>query len=167
MKAPVEVNGKKVDVTRTLTLTADDRGIDDVVQIKAADPKTLEGLKLGLGIRNLPKETWNEDAKVGYAYVDGDGNQKGTDHLGIGLAYLPSEYVKTQPIADEKNGGHIIIVTPPAAEGALSSRQHLGAYWNGDGEVNSKDAFQAVLINWAKVLQAPPKMELGAPEHAK
>jgi hypothetical protein len=177
MKGPVEVNGKKVEVVRTLTLTADDRGIDDVVEIKG-DAKALVGLQLGLGIRNLPNDTWNEDPKVGFAYVDGDGNQKGTDHLGMGMAYLPNQYVRTEPIKtvatatspsveDKTNGGHIVVLTPEKKDGALVSRHHLGAYWNGDGEISKKEDFEKVLRDWAVVLGDPPKVEVGKAEKGK
>ncbi len=177
VKGPVEVNGRKVEVVRTLTLTSDDRGIDDVVEIKG-DAKALAGLQLGLGIRNLPKETWNEEPKVGFAYVDGDGNQKGTDHLGMGMAYLPSQYVRTEPIKtvgtatspsveDKTNGGHIVVLTPEKKEGALVSRHHLGAYWNGDGEISKKEDFEKVLREWAVVLGNTPKVEVGKAEKGK
>jgi hypothetical protein len=174
VKGPVEVNGKKVEVVRTLTLVADDRGIDDVVEIKG-DAKALEGLKLGLGVRNLPKDSWNEDPKVGFAYVDGDGNQKGTDHLGMGIAFLPSQYVRTEVIktvgtttspsvVDKVNGGHIVVLTPEAKDGVLRSHHHLGAYWNGDGEISRKEDFEKVLRDWAVVLEKPAKVDVGEAE---
>ncbi|HEX8524709.1 MAG TPA: DUF4861 family protein [Tepidisphaeraceae bacterium] len=174
---PVEVNGKKFEVVRTMTLTADDRGIDDVVEMQG-EAKALEGIKLGLGVRNLPKESWNEDPKMGFAFVDGDGNQKGTEHLGMGVAFKPEQYVRTDEIktvatatspsvVDPVNGGHIVVLTPTAKEGKLTSRHHLGAYWNGDGEIAKKEDFQAALVNWAKLLVREPKVEVGQPEHAK
>src|SRR5207248_3604378 len=69
---PVEVNGKKVDVARTLALTADYRGIDDEVEI-TGEPKALEGLKLGVGILELPNNKWKEDPKAGWAFGEGGG----------------------------------------------------------------------------------------------
>jgi hypothetical protein len=177
LKGPVEVNGKKVEVVRTLTLTADDRGIDDVVEIKG-DAKALEGLKLGIGVRNLPKDSWHEDAKAGFAYVDGEGNQKGTDHLGMGFAFVPSQYVRTEVIKtvatatrpsveDKIDGGRIVVLTPEKKDGALVSRHHVGAYWNGDGEISNQQDFQRVLTEWAMVLANPPKVEVGEGERKK
>ena len=67
-------------------------------------------------------------------------------------------------IEDTENGGRIIILTPDPKDGALTSRHHLGADWNGDGEVTTKDAFQKVLTDWATLLQTPPKVDIGKPE---
>ena len=221
-QGPVEINGKKLTVIRTMTLTADDRGIRDEVEIKG-DPKALEGLKLGIGIRNLPQDKWTEDPKTGIAYVDGTGNQKGTDRMGLGFAFVPAKYVRTEQIRtpatapttstttapapttapttaptaapttatapvtapstapttvastapttapliiDTINGGHIVILTPDPHDGGLISRHHLGAYWNGDGDVSTADAFAKVLADWSLLLQSPAKVDIGNPEKA-
>lgn len=177
---PVEINGRKLDVARTMTLTADDRGIDDVVEITLQPPPkeekpstapstkpapTLDGLLVGMGLRNLPNETWAEDAKAGYALVDGDGNQDGTQHLGLGFAFIGEAFVRAQPIDDKVNGGKIFILKPTAGDKVLTSRHHLGGYWNGDGEVKSKEQMVKVLADWATILKQPPKVEIGKPEH--
>ena len=49
--SPLEVGGRKFNLTRTLTLWADERGIDDVVELKGDN---LDGAQIGLGMRNLP-----------------------------------------------------------------------------------------------------------------
>ena len=171
---PVEINGKKLDVGRTLTVTADDRGIDDVVEIKG-DEAALVGLEVGIGILELPNNTWIEDAKTGYAFVDGGGNQDGTDHLDIGCAFVPEQYVRTDVLKGGATtpsveipdiGGKIVVLRGDKKDGMITSHHHLGAGWNGDGEVADKEAMQKVLMDWAKLLQEPVKVEVGEVERA-
>jgi hypothetical protein len=196
---PAELKGRKLDVARTLTLTADDRGIDDVVEVKLIPPPppiasparpatasatkpapTLDGLLIGIGLRNLPNETWTQNEKQGYAFVDGDGNQAGTDHLGLGFVFAPSQYVRTTVIDDKTNGGHIVLLDhrrplrhipfsashpePPMPLTSITSHHHLAAYWNGDGQISTKDAFEQYLKSAAVILQQPPKVEIGPAE---
>jgi hypothetical protein len=143
---PVEVNGKKFTITRTLTCLAGDRALDDVVEVKGDDAKEI---KIGLGLRDLPNNSWIEKADAGYCFVHGDGNQAGTEKLGLGIAFDPATYDSTRQIEDKSNGGRIYIFTPePTAHGGVRLSDRLLAYWDGDGWINNPDDFEKALAQY-------------------
>jgi hypothetical protein len=158
---PVEAGGRKFTVTRTLTLWGEERGIDDVVEIKGSN---LDGVQLGVGLRNLPNEQWVEKTSDGYALVNGDNNQPGGyTSQGLGVAFPASQYVKTFDLPDKENGGHVYILNPKKGNDALTSHHHLAAIWNGDGQINNVPDFEKYLQTCTKLLDQPAKVDLSAP----
>jgi len=157
---PAEVEGKKFTVTRTVKCLANDRALLDQVEVKADNADDLNEIKIGLGLRDLPKQTWTEKPDAGYAFVAGDGNQAGTKKLGLGVAFDPANYVKMQEIADKNNGGHIYVFTPQNNNGTLKITDRLLAYWDGDGWINNPQQFESALQGYGQTMKAPPQITI-------
>jgi hypothetical protein len=158
IEGPVEVSGKKLTVHRRVTLWADERGIDDQVRVSG---ENLEGLNIGIALRNLPNEKWTENTSEGYAMVNGDNNQPGYKSDGLGVVFDPSRFDRVININDEQ-GGHVYVLK---GHGPLASHQHLAAIWDGDGQINNAADFQKYLERWSKLLYAPPTVQLA--DHAE
>jgi hypothetical protein len=75
--APVESGGKKVNVTRNYTIVGDDRTVRSEDRVEAADgaAASLDGLTIGIGIRDLPSGKWIEKESPGYAISAGNTTQ--------------------------------------------------------------------------------------------
>jgi hypothetical protein len=156
--APIEIAGKKLTLTRYLTLVGDDRSIHDRVEIKGDN---LDNLQLGLALRNLPNETWHEHADKGYCYVEGDNNQPGCKRLGLSCVFDPKSYVKTHDLNDAKNGGHVYILNAKNENGMLVSYHRLAAIYDNDGQINKPEDLEKALQNWSARRDAPLKISLG------
>ncbi len=157
---PAEVDGKKFTITRTVKCLANDRALLDQVEVKADNADDLNDVKIGLGLRDLPKQTWTEKPDAGYAFVAGDGNQAGTKKLGLGVAFDPASYVKMQEITDKNNGGHIYVLTPQNNNGTLRITDRLLAYWDGDGWINNPQQFESALEGYGKTMNSPPQIHV-------
>jgi hypothetical protein len=152
--APIEIAGRKLTLERTLTLVADDRSIRDTLTLRGG---SVEGLHLGIGLRDLPHPTWAEHPKEGWCMVTGDNNQPGCKWLGIAAVFTADEYVKTMEVPDAKNGGHIYVLEPKS-EGALVSHHRFAAIWDGDGQINNPTDLEATLKRWAALRDKPVKI---------
>lgn len=159
--SPAEVDGKKFTITRTIKLLAGDRTLCDKVEVKAAHADELHDLKIGIGLRDLPHQAWTEKTDAGYALVAGDGNQAGTDKLGLGVAFDPKMFVKMQELEDPANGGHIYVFTPEIENDVARITDHLMAYWDGDGWISSPEQFDALLQQYAALSKNAAKVEIG------
>jgi hypothetical protein len=161
---PVTLNGKTYQLTRTLNLIGDDRTIHDTVQIDGDD---LSDVQLGMGIRNFPNETWTEDPKVGYGMVAGDANQPGYKSVAISTTFSPSEYVKTIPLTDVENGGHIYVFNPTTrTDHSLVFGEHrLTMIWDQDGQINNANDLHKAVVRWATLRDQPVKFTLGQMEN--
>src|SRR5205823_367711 len=128
MTAPVQVAGKKVTAERTLTLVGEDRTIHDEARITG---ENLDGLQMGVGIRDLPKNTWTEKSDPGYAMCAGDANQTGYKSVAICALFPKSGYSKMIPVEDTKNkpgygdAGHVYVLNAKPENGAITSQNRL------------------------------------------
>lgn len=161
MTAPVAVAGRNFTLTRTLTLWADERGIGDKVEVTGDN---LDGVQLGLGLRNLPNEKWTEKPSDGYAFVTGDANQQHYKWVSLGVVFDPSKYAKTIPSMRQtgNNSGKTYILNMTKEGNALVSRHHIGNIWDGDGQINTNEGFEKYLQKQAKLLVNPAKAELSS-----
>jgi hypothetical protein len=159
-EGPVEIDGKKLKVTRSIDLAANDRTLFDTVTVDGpAD--VLKDIKIGIGLRDLPEQKWIERPQDGYAGVVGKGNQEGTDQLGLGVVFDPKDFVRMQTIEHETDGGHVYVLTPHH-EGEQSVHVHsrLMAFWNGDGWVSSAEQFESLLQQYASLWKSPAKITI-------
>ncbi len=160
---PAEIDGKKFTVSRNIKVLANDRALLDEVNVKADNPDDLIDVKIGLGLRNLPAETWTEKPEAGYAFVAGDGNQEGTDKLGLGVAFDPATYRAMQEIHNKSDGGHVYVFTPAKTDaGELRITDRLMAYWNGDGWITTPEQFDAALQQYGQLMKTPAKITVAA-----
>jgi hypothetical protein len=163
--APVEVAGKKVTVTRMLTLVGDDRTIRDELKAEGDD---LGGLKLGVGLRDLPNGKWTEKSDAGYAMVAGDSNQpeSGYTSVAISAVFPKTGFEKVIPIEDDKHkpgfgdGGHVYVLKAERDGNALVAHNRLTMIWNGDGEIHDAAALEEACQQWAAQRDNPVKFEI-------
>jgi hypothetical protein len=161
---PVEVGGRKVMVERMLTLWGDERGIDDDVRVTGDN---VADLQLGIALRNLPNEKWTEETSTGYAMVNGDNNQPNYKRDGLGVVFDPSEFDRVVDLKDNENGGHVYVLKARQQNGALVSHHHLGAIWDGDGQISEAGEFGKYLAQWSKRLNKPATVQIGGRAESK
>lgn len=146
--APVEVAGRKLTVSRVLTLVAEDRSIWDEVTVEG----DVSGVQIGIGVRDLPNCKWVEDPKRGIAFQTGDANQQHYKAVGLGCVFPPDQYVKTLELPNKADFGHIYVLTGKAEGGKLVSKHRLGAIWDMDGQlpkpVNTAGELTAPFASW-------------------
>ena len=169
VSAPVEIAGRKITVVRTVSMTADDRSLEDTVEVQG-EPQALDGLLVGIGLNRLQKEeSWKLGAE-GYAYVAG--SQGAPDvadvrEIGLGVVFDPKAYVRTEKL-DGEDGAHVVVLRPQSAGNGRVSRHRLAAYWDRDGEVASREDFEQALRRWARVRGTVPVVGvMGNVEHRK
>lgn len=160
-EGPVEIDGKKLKVTRSIDLTANDRTLFDTISVEG-DAEVLKDIKIGIGLRDLPDGKFVEKPEAGYAYVGGKGNLEGTDNLGLGVVFEPKDFVRMQPIDHPTDGGHVYILTPHSEEKSTHVHTRLMAYWNGDGWVNNVQQFEELLQTYAALWKNPSKVTVGS-----
>jgi hypothetical protein len=152
LSAPVEVAGKRFNVTRILTLVGDDRTIRDDVTLSGDD---LGGVQLGVGIRDLPNNKWSESTELGYAICAGDANQSGYKSVAIGALFGKSGFSKVIPIEDANakpgygDAGRLYALNVKPENGALVSHHRLTMIWDGDGQISSAADFEKAMQRWA------------------
>jgi len=161
-QAPVAIGKRNLTVIRSITVIADDRRLADLVQIKGEQPD-VDGLLLGVGIRNLPDEKWTQNTELGYAFVSGTGTEQGTKEIGLGMMFDPKAYVRTETIAGE-HGAHIIVLKPQKTPPGLVSMHSLAAYWDQDAEITTSTAFENALRSWASTSRFSLKTNFGTRE---
>lgn len=167
VSGPVEIGEKKFQVYRVIDMRAGERTLIDMVVVDG-DPKDLKDLKIGIGLRNLPNEQVTSNADAGYATVVGDGNQEGTEKLGLGVAFDAQEYVAPPTaMADPKDGGVVYFLTPHSDNGdakgdekSVHVHDRLAAYWDGDGWIHSSQEFETLMAQAAQLLKSSPKVTL-------
>ena len=164
--APVEVAGKKVTVTRLFTLVGDDRTIRDELRVEGDD---LEGIEVGVGIRDLPNGKWIEKQEQGYAISAGDSNQpeSGYTSVAISAVFPRSSYQKIVELDDPRkqkpgfgDGGHVYILKPDKDGNALVAKNRLTMIWNGDGEIATTEALEEACQRWAAQRDNPIRLEV-------
>ncbi len=165
--APVEVAGRKTTVSRMYTLVGDDRTVhsDDKV-----DGDNLDGLTIGIGIRDLPDGKWTEKSEPGYAISAGDSNQpeSGYTSVAISAVFPRSGFEKVIPIQEPKketkagfgDGGHIYILKPERTGNALSATNRFTMIWNGDGDINNPADLEKACERWVAQRDNPIKVEV-------
>lgn len=167
--APVEVGGKKTTVTRMYTLVGDDRTVRSEDIVEAAAGSSLDGLTIGIGIRDLPNGSWIEKSEPGYAISAGDTNQpeSGYTSVAISAVFPKSGFEKMIPIEDKKgakpgfgDGGHIYILKPEKSGAALVAHNRLTMIWNGDGEINNPADLEKACQRWAAQRDNPIKLDI-------
>ena len=165
--APVEVGGKKVTVTRLFTLVGDDRTIRDELRVEGDD---LEGIEVGVGIRDLPNGKWIEKPDAGYAISSGDSNQpeSGYTSVAISAVFPQSGFSRVIELEDPKkqppgmgDGGHVYVLKPEKDGNALVTRNRLTMIWNGDGEISTTEELEKACQRWAAQRDNPVKIEVG------
>ena len=155
---PVEIDGKKFTLTRTITCLANDRALADAIEVKGDDAKDV---KIGVGLRDLPNNSWVEKGDAGYCFVHGDGNQEGTNKLGLGIAFDSAAYESMREIEDKENFGHIYIFSAAHDDsGTARLTDRLAGYWDGDGWVNNPTDFEKTLAQYAQLSKSPAKIEI-------
>jgi hypothetical protein len=172
--APVKIGDRQVTVVRHLTLVADDRAILDEVTLQGDN---LDGLQIGIGVRDLPNCTWVEQPEKGYAFQTGDANQQNYKAVGLGVTFDPKSFAKITDLPDKANGGHVYVLNPTkSADNALVSRHRLYDIWDMDGQlpagpVETAEQLRAPFESWlaggAKVDRSPVKVTLGDKAESK
>jgi hypothetical protein len=166
--APIDVVGKKVNLTRMYTLVGDDRTIRDEVKVEGDN---LDGLTLGIGIRDLPNGKWIEKSDPGYAISAGDSNQPESGYTSVAIsAVLPkSGYERIIVLPDPKNakpgfgdGGHVYVLKPERSGNALVARNRLTMIWNGDGDIDNVQDLEKACQRWAVQRDNPIKVDVSA-----
>ena len=158
-KAPVRIGKRNVTVARSITLMADDRRLMDFVQIQGKQ-QDLDGVLLGVGLRNLPEEKWTQNTDLGYALVSGAGTEQGTKEIGLGMVFEPKAYVRTETV-DGQHGAHIIVLKPQETPIGFVSRHLLEAYWDKDPEITTSADFEEALKSMASAGSISLKTDLG------
>ena len=165
--APVEVAGRKTIVTRMYTLVGDDRTVHSEDKVEGDN---LDGLTIGIGIRDLPNGKWMEKSEPGYAISAGDSNQpeSGYSSVAISAVFPKSGFEKVIPIEEPKkdvkpgfgDGGHIYILKPEKSGNALAATNRFTMIWNGDGDINNAGDLEKACKRWAAQRDNPIKFEL-------
>ena len=164
--APVEVAGRKTNVTRMLTLVGDDRTIRDEIKVEGDN---LDGLQIAVGIRDLPKGQWIEKSDAGYAISAGDSNQpeSGYTSVAISAVFPKSGFEKVIPLPDPKklapgfgDAGHAYLLKAEKDGNALVARNRLTMIWNGDGEISTVADLEKACQRWAAQRDNPVKFQL-------
>ena len=149
------------------TLVGDDRTVhsDDKV-----DGDNLDGLTIGIGIRDLPDGKWTEKSEPGYAISAGDSNQpeSGYTSVAISAVFPRSGFEKVIPIQEPKkdtkagfgDGGHIYILKPERTGNALSATNRFTMIWNGDGDINNPADLEKACERWVAQRDNPIKVEV-------
>ena len=171
--APVEAGGKKVNVTRMYTLVGDDRTVRSEDRVEGDD---LNGLTIGIGIRDLPSGKWIEKENPGYAISAGDTNQpeSGYSSVAISGVFPKSGFDKVIELKDPKgakpgfgDAGHLYVLKPDKQDNALVAHNRLTMIWNGDGELSTPEELQKACERWAKQRDNPIKFELAKESESK
>ena len=166
--APVEVGGKKVTVNRLFTLVGDDRTIRDELRIEGDN---LDGIQVGVGIRDLPEGKWIEKQDAGYAISAGGSNQpeSGYTSVAISAVFPKSSYEKIVTLDDPKklqpgfgDGGHVYVLKPERDGNALVTKNRLTMIWNGDGEISTTEELEKTCQRWAAQRDNPVKVDRSA-----
>ena len=114
-------------------------------------------------LRDLPDQTWVEKPDEGYCFVHGNGNQKGTEKLGLGIAFDHAAFEKMQEIEDKNNGGRIYIFSPEKTrDGAARLASRLLAYWDSDGWISNPADFEKTLAQYGHVSKSPAKVQIAS-----
>lgn len=171
--APVEVAGKKVDVTRLYTIVADDRTIRSEDRVEGDN---LDGLTIGIGIRDLPEGKWIEKPEAGYAISSGGSNQpeSGYTSVAISAVFPKSGFTRVIELGDPKkqkpgfgDGGHVYVLKPEKQENALVAHNRLTMIWNGDGEISTTEELEKACQRWAAQRDNPIKVEVAKEAESK
>jgi hypothetical protein len=165
--APVEVARRKTIVTRMYTLVGDDRTVHSEDKVEGDN---LDGLTIGIGIRDLPNGKWTEKSELGYAISAGDSNQpeSGYSSVAISAVFPKTGFEKVIPIEEPKkdvkpgfgDGGHIYILKPEKSGNALAATNRFTMIWNGDGDINNAGDLEKACKRWAAQRDNPIKFEL-------
>jgi hypothetical protein len=167
--APVEVAGRKTTVTRILTLVGDDRTIRDDVKVEGDN---LDGLTIGIGIRDLPNGKWIEKSSPGYAISSGDSNQPESGYTSVAISAvlpasgfdkvmeLPQDTAKAKPGFGD--GGHVYVLKPQKEGNTLVARDRLTMIWNGDGDISTPEKLEQACQRWCAQRDNPIRVEVAA-----
>ncbi|HYO09156.1 MAG TPA: DUF4861 family protein [Tepidisphaeraceae bacterium] len=166
--APIQVGGgRNVTLTRLLTLVADDRTVRDEVRVEG---ENLDGLQIGIGIRDLPNGKWTEKADPGYAISAGDSNQpeSGYTSVAISAVFPKGGFERVVELDDPKkakpgfgDGGRAYVLkASKGADGALTATNRLTMIWNGDGEISTPSDLEQACQRWAAQRDNPIKVTI-------
>jgi hypothetical protein len=171
--APVEVAGKKVNVTRLYTIVGDDRTVRSEDRVEGDN---LDGLTIGIGIRDLPNGKWIEKPDAGYAISAGDSNQpeSGYESVAISAVFPKSGFTRVIELPDPKkqkpgfgDAGHVYVLKPEKTDNALVAHNRLTMIWNGDGEISTTEELEKACQRWAAQRDNPVKFEVGKEAESK
>ena len=171
--APVEVAGRKVNVTRMYTLVGDDRTVRSEDKVEGDN---LDGLTIGVGIRDLPNGKWVEKEQPGYAISSGDTNQpeSGYDSVAISAVFPAGGFSKVVELSDPKkakpgfgDGGHVYVLKTEKKDNAIVARNRLTIIWNGDGEISTPAELEEACQRWAAQRDHPVRFELAKEAESK
>ena len=162
--APVEVAGRKTIVTRMYTLVGDDRTVRSEDKVEGDN---LDGLTIGIGIRDLPNGKWIEKPDPGYAISAGDSNQPESGYTSVAISAVLPGFEKVIAIEDKKgakagfgDGGHIYILKPQKSGNALVASNRFTMIWNGDGDISKPEDLEKACQRWAAQRDNPIKFEV-------
>jgi hypothetical protein len=172
--APVEIAGRHFAVTRIYTLIGDDRTVHSEDRIEAGPSSSLDGVTIGIGIRDLPSGKWTEKSGPGYAISAGESNQPASGYTSVAIAAIfpRSGFKKVVELDDAKkakpgfgDGGHVYVLEPEKDGGALIARNRFTMIWNGDGEIDNAADLAKACLRWVAQRDHPIRVELAtAPE---
>ncbi len=167
--APIDVAGKKYNVTRYLTIIAEDRSLRDELIVAGDD---LEDIRIGIGLRDLPNCIWHEHPDKGYAYQTGDANQPNYKAVGMGCTFYPGEFIKTIDTGalDKATPGHLYVLKGTLGSNALFSRHRLASIWDLDGQLPKSvstapeldETFESWFVNWSAERDNPIKIDIAS-----
>ena len=129
----------------------------------------LEGLTIGIGIRDLPSPKWIEKSDPGYAISSGDSNQpeSGYTSCAISAVFPKSGFDKVVDLPEGKSakpgfgdGGHVYILKPQNSNGTLVATNRLTMIWNGDGDISKPEELEQACIRWAAQRDKPINVDV-------
>jgi hypothetical protein len=149
------------------TLVGDDRTVHSEDRV---DGDNLDGLTIGIGIRDLPNGKYIEKPDLGYAISAGDSNQPESGYTSdaISAVFPKSGFEKVVPIEEPKkdvkpgfgDGGHIYILKPEKNGNALVASNRFTIIWNGDGDINNPADLEKACKRWVAQRDNPIKFEV-------
>ena len=154
------------------TLVGDDRTVRSEDKVEGDN---LDGLTIGIGIRDLPNGKWTEKSDPGYAISAGDSNQPESGYTSVALSavFPKSGFERTVELKDEKgakpgfgDAGHVYILKPEKSGNALVASNRLTMIWNGDGDINNPEDLEKACQRWTAQRDNPIKFQV-APESEK
>lgn len=170
--APVEVAGRKVTVTRVYTVWANDRTILSEDKVTGDN---LDGLTIGIGLRDMPNPVWIEKPDPGYAISAGDSNQPESGYTSNALAavFPQSGFTNVIDIQDKEHkpgfgdGGHIYVLKPNLQDGALTATNRLTITWNGDPQIPTYQDMEKWCQKWVAERDNPIKVTVATEAEKK
>jgi hypothetical protein len=155
--APVQMSDRTFTLVRTMTLTADDRSIDDVVEVRG-EASEVKDVMVAVGLRDLPDEQRVERPESGYAFVHGTGTEGGVKIVGLGAAFDSRQFIAMHDLPEGM--GRVYLLKPEPFSEGVRSRHRLAAFWEHDSQITTPQQFEQELHRLAQRIMTPVEASL-------